>query len=351
MGLTLKAGPVLLTPDHMDALCSLTRLKFLELESNMNYTQPPVVVFPGLPQDMTKLTQLQTLTALCFPALPDGFSSLRHLNRVYLAPAGSMPHDASTHTQLTEIHIGTRYSTALPLALPAGPDVALKNLILQSNCSLQNLGDAQQLQSLEIVPALGLHMDWPASLPHLTRLIVDDPAELHGEEEVWGWLPDQWRNYTALQQLSIPDLVLEALPDWIVTLGDLRILEMQGISFNAHPYFPLILRNMPKLQVLNLERMDTFIVQEITCLAEIPNLLLLIFGCIGQDPNDDDPEPALQPEEIRAFQSLATALAAHPNKLLETALSQSSSQIWTFSASKHGYDLFSMQYLCRYSHI
>lgn len=317
-------------PEHMQAICGLNKLKVLELESNITYKEQPFDIYPDLPQHLTNLTSLQILTALLFPALPSEFSKLQHLNRIYLAPAGDAAHELSAHSQLTQIHIGTRYTAPLPLTLPAGPNVALRSLILQSNCNLQNLEDAKELRSLEVVPALGLHMAWPASLPELPQLIVDDPAELHGEEEVWGWLPEQWQHYTALQQLSIPDLVLDSMPEWITTLSQLKILEMQGMSFNAHPYFPSCLRNMPKLQILNLERLDAFIVEDVVSLAEIPNLVLLIFGCIGQDPNDDDPDPPLQPEEVQTFQRLATALEAHPNRLVQTALSQSSDQIWTF---------------------
>lgn len=120
---------------------------------------------------------------------------------------------------------------------------------MQSRCHWQCqqvLEGCKQLGELEVVPERGLHMPWdgafPTSLPHLTQLVVDDPAELHRESEVWGRLPDQWQHYTALRKLSVPDLVLEALPEWITTLSKLRILEMQGLSFNSNPYFPSTLR-------------------------------------------------------------------------------------------------------------
>ena len=349
MGLTLKSGPVELSSQHLQALCSLTDLKFLELESNMMFWPQPVET-PDLPPCLTQLTRLHTLTALSFPALPADFCRLQHLCRLYLAPSQQdLPHDLSAHTHLTELHIGTRYTDRFELTLPSGPEVKLRNLILQCNCHLRNLEDAQQLRSLEIVPVLGTQMVWPASLPQLTRLIVDDPAELHGFEEVWGALPEQWQNYTALRQLTIPDLVLNAMPEWLTSLSELRILEMQNMSFQAHMYFPTCLRNMPKLQVLNMERLDAFIVEEVVCLADIPNLCLLIFGCIGQDVTDEDPDPPLDHQEVQAFQQLAVALAAHPNKLIKTALSQSSDQIWTFRASKHGLDPHANEYLIRYN--
>ena len=192
----------------------------------------------------------------------------------------------------------------------------LRSLTLHSDCKLENFEDCKELRDLEIVPGLGLRLSWagafPAFLPHLTRILVDDPSELHGENEMWGALPDQWQNYTGLRKLSIPDLVLEALPDWITSLSELRILEMQGLSFNSNPYFPTILRHMPKLQVLNMERIDTFITEEVISLAEIPNLVLLVFGCIGRDPCDSNPLPPLADEEVVCFQQLAVALTAHP---------------------------------------
>lgn len=327
VGLSLAAGPVQLTPAHMQALCSLTKLKVLELQANMPIRQSPSDVYPDLPQDLTRLTNLQKLTALSFPALPSDFSQLQQLNKLYLAPPELIPHDLSTHTHLTQLQIGTRYAEALPLALPAGPNVSLKSLIRHSNCELQHLEDCKELRDLQVVPQLGLHMLWdeafPTCMPHLTQLVVHNPAHLHGESEVWGKLPDQWQHYTALQKLCIP------------TLSKLRILEMQGLSFNSNPYFPSILRHMPKLQ-LQVECIDTFIVEEIVCLAEIPNLILLVFGCIGEDLHDYHALPPLEAEEVLCFQKLAAALEAHPNKLMQTRLSASSNQIWTFRSTAAG---------------
>ena len=51
MALSLAASPVDLTPAHMEALCSLTKLKVLEMESNMPYRQSPSDSYPDLPQD------------------------------------------------------------------------------------------------------------------------------------------------------------------------------------------------------------------------------------------------------------------------------------------------------------
>ena len=306
----------------------------------MPIRQFPYDIYPDLPQDLTRLTNLHKLTALSFPALPSDFSRLQQLNKLYLAPPELISHDLSTHTHLTKLQIRTRYAEPLPLALPAGPHVSLESLILHSNCKLQHLEDCKELRELEVVPQLGRHMLWdgafPTSLPHLTRLVVDDPAELHGESELWGKLPDQWQHYTALRTLSIPDLVLEALPEWITTLSELRILEMQGLSFNSNPYFPSILRNMPKLQILNMDGIDVFIVQEVIDLAQIPNLVLLMFGCIGEDLPDDHPLSPLEAEEVLCFQHLAVALEAHPNKLMQTPLSASSNQIWTFWSIRSG---------------
>ena len=311
----------------MQALCSLTKLKVLELQANMPIRQSPSDVYPDLPQDLTRLTNLQKLTALSFPALPSDFSQLQQLNKLYLAPPELIPHDLSTHTHLTQLQIGTRYAEALPLALPAGPNVSLKSLIRHSNCELQHLEDCKELRDLQVVPQLGLHMLWdeafPTCMPHLTQLVVHNPAHLHGESEVWGKLPDQWQHYTALQKLCIP------------TLSKLRILEMQGLSFNSNPCFPSILRHMPKLQ-LQVECIDTFIVEEIVCLAEIPNLILLVFGCIGEDLHDYHALPPLEAEEVLCFQKLAAALEAHPNKLMQTRLSASSNQIWTFRSTAAG---------------
>ncbi|KAL3160595.1 hypothetical protein ABBQ32_010526 [Trebouxia sp. C0010 RCD-2024] len=145
------------------------------------------------------------------------------------------------HTQLTQLHIGTRFAASLPLKLPAGPNVSLRSLILHSECHLENLGDCTELRDLEIIPGLGLHLAWtgafPISLPHLTQLIVDDPAELHGDMKLWGHLPDEWQNYPALRKLYIPDLVLDVLPEWLTTLSELRILETPGLCFSRNLYF------------------------------------------------------------------------------------------------------------------
>ena len=175
---------------------------------------------------------------------------------------------------------------------------------------------------------------FPTALPYLTQLIVEDPSELYGEHEVWGRLPDQWQHYTALHKLSIPYLTLEMLPEWITTLSELRILEMQGMSFDADPYFPSILRHMPKLQILKMERIDTFIDEEVLSLAQIPNLLLLVFGGIGEDPSCSNPLPPLGDDKVLCFQQLAVALESHPNKLMQTRLSASSNQIWTFRSTR-----------------
>ena len=323
----------------MQALCSLTKLKILELEAKMPFRQSLSDFYLDLPQDLTRLTNLQTLTALSFLALPSDFSRLQQLNKLYLAPPDPLiPYDLSMHTHLTMLQIGTRYADPLPLALPAGPHVSLQSLILLTNCKLQNLEDCKQLRDLWVLPQLGLHMlrhgAFPTSLPHLTYLVVDDRAELHGESEVWGKLPDQWQHYTALRKLTIPNLDLEALPEWITSLSKLRILEMQNLSLHSNSLS--MLRHMPNLQVLNMEHISTFIVEEIVDLAQIPELVLLVFGCIGEDPHDDQPFPPLGDHEVRCFQHLAVALEAHPNKLMQTRLSASSTQIWTFRSIRSG---------------
>lgn len=298
-----------------------------------------------MPQGFTQLTSLYRLTALSFLALPSGFSSLQRLRQLYLAPSDATPYDLSMHAQLTQLHIGTRYGGPLPLKLPAGPNVSLRSLILHRECRLENLGDCTELRDLDIIPGLGLHLAWtgpfPTSLPHLTQLIVDDPAELHGGMELWGHLPDEWQNYTALRKLCIPDLALDMLPEWLTTLSELRVLEMPGLSFNDNPYFPSLLQHMPKLEVLNMECIDIYIVEEVVCLAQIPNLVSLTFGCIGTNLNDDHPAQPLALAEIRNFQQLDAALEAHPNKLTQTPASLSSDQIWNFLSFKGQDPVFS----------
>ena len=336
--LTLAASPVTLIPAHLQALCSLTNLTKLEFEANSFSMLSASLIIPtydvDLPQDLTRLTKLQKLTALSFPALPSDFSRLQHLCNLHLAPAERMPHDLSAHTLLTKLHIGTCRLRSLPLALPKGPDVCLQSLILHADCQLQNLEDCKELRDLEIVPELGQGMLWDGAfaiaLPHLTQLSVAEPREVHGEHEEWGKLPDHWQQYTGLRKLSIPMLTLEALPEWITTLSELHILEMQFVSFDADTYFPSILRHMPKLQILNMECIDTFIGEELLHLAQIPNLLLLVFDGIGEDPRSSQPLPPLSDDEVLSFQQLAVALESHPNQLMQTSLSASSTQIWTF---------------------
>ena len=128
--LTVAASPVALTSAHLQALCGLTNLLTLEIEARSPIKQLAADRFLDLPQDLTRLTKLQKLTALSFPALPSTFSRLRHLWELHLAPCevappGLMSHDFSTHTLLTKLHIGTGYER-LPLALPSGPRVLLK---------------------------------------------------------------------------------------------------------------------------------------------------------------------------------------------------------------------------------
>ena len=149
-----------------------------------------------------------------------------------------------------------------------------------------------------------------------------------------GQTSDQWQHYTALRKLSVPNLTLEALPEWITTLTKLRILEMQRVSFGSHSTFASVLRHMPKLQVLNMECIDAFIEEDILHLAQIPNLLMLVFGAVGEDLYDGDLLASLDDEELLCFQRLAVALEVHPNKLVQTGLSASSNRVWTFRATK-----------------
>lgn len=72
--------------------------------------------------------------------------------------------------------------------------------------------------------------------------------------------------------------------------------------------------------------------EEVIHLAQIPNLLLLIFGAIGEHLIDG--VPPLDGEELLCFQRLAVALEVHPNKLVQISLSASSNRIWTFKATK-----------------
>ena len=147
--LTLAASPGALAPAHMQALCSLTALTALEFEVTHDVRQWPSDSHLHLPQDLTRLTKLQKMTALSFPALPSDFSRLQHLCNLHLAPSEPIPHDLSTHTLLTRLHVGTGHAEmCLPLALPMGPHVCLQTLILHTYCQLQNLGTARSSGTL-----------------------------------------------------------------------------------------------------------------------------------------------------------------------------------------------------------
>ena len=66
---------------------------------------------------------------------------------------------------------------------------------------------------------------------------------------------------------------------------------------------------MPKLHILNLECIDVFTVQEV---AHFSKLVSLVFGCIGEDLQDDHPLPPLEDDKVLCFQHLAVALEAPP---------------------------------------
>lgn len=70
----------------------------------------------------------------------------------------------------------------------------------------------------------------------------------------------------------------------------------------------------------------------LSVLHRSPILVSLVFGCIGENPHDNNPAPPLEADEVLCFQELAAALEAHPNKLMQSRISACSDQIWKFRA-------------------
>ena len=81
-------------------------------------------------------------------------------------------------------------------------------------------------------------LQWPPSLPHL-RVISNPKAWVSGD--LAGGIPDEWQNYTNLEQITLRSWQIGEIPDWFRGLGKLQRVVIPNAECDVFDPAPLLL--------------------------------------------------------------------------------------------------------------
>lgn len=227
--------------EFAQSLGILTSLTYLSLTYNEHI---------GDLAQLTVLRKLHTLHICNWGQASPRVKQLSHLQELQIYGIHATELDLSSCNQLVHLYIEFNYQMQPlhRLVLPAGPDVHLKHLELESTpinmrFILENLSLAHSVTRIsfsEVHPDNLQEGDWPCSLPHLKGISFSNYL-----------LPQQLLGYPHLTHLFIESYASNHLPEWFSGLTQLRCLQMNGCSFYAFPEGVLCLSKLTKLRVMN----------------------------------------------------------------------------------------------------
>ncbi len=192
---------------------------------------------------------------------------------VHVAPMIFGLQDLEGLKQLTALRVDYIDPCALQGAnvhLPAGSNVLLRTLTLSMGDQswAENLECAMQLTRIDTSPDIVCtSVQWPAMMPKLQ--VINTPGSF-SSGAISADLPDQWQNYTNLEQITIQVLQIPQLPSWLSCVQKLNCFVMPDAGFDRLHVAPLV--QLPSLQIIDIGVIDSSQVEGIWTLLRHPNL-------------------------------------------------------------------------------
>ena len=224
-----SAGPGL-NYSHLKTICNLGSLTHLRLD--LAQGPPPNKMHKKLLDDLTafpKLTNLMLGYLAVPPAAMSKLAPLCLLTELCIGAALRTTQDFSNLTQVKFLGFSQHQQACVPVKLPEGKNVALKQLNLLTHVHLFGLSNATNIESIAVCDCqhtLGT-VQWPQSLPCLKEIFFGYPHI----PEPFTALPEQWQFYTGLQTLCTPAFAAADLPSWFTALQCLKCVEMKTLSW------------------------------------------------------------------------------------------------------------------------
>jgi len=248
------------------------------------------------------------------------FGSLTSLRVLCVVPATTNTQDFRLCTQLTALSFRQDGPTEwAELLAPEGTDVSLQHLHLASPCLLSNLQALTQMTYLSLCTLNALPVDgnsaitWPCSLRSLKSLCLDMYSVMYMGEDFID-LPNEWQNYTGLQELILPPICASDLPSWFSKLQQLTHLELPMSTF---PVLPKCLSQLQKLEHLAISGYSVRYTSDVIGLAQLPQLSHLELGERYEEESDDETGNGCPASDMANLELLAKALESRPLRLMQ----------------------------------
>ncbi len=326
---SLSMGPGL-TAESLRIVSGYTSLTTLLLTLDAASSLDHAASLAGL----VTLPQLHELTLINLVASTADsaalFESLTSRRVLSVITATTNTQDFRLCTQLTALSFRQDDPTEwAELLAPEGADVSLQQLHLASPCLLSNLQALTQMTYLCLCTLNVLPIDsnsaiaWPCSLLSLKGLCLDMYSVMDMGEDFVD-LPNEWQNYTGLQELILPPICAPDLPSWFSKLQQLTHLELPMSTF---PSFPKYLSQLQKLEHLAISGYSVRVTSDV--LTQLPHLSHLDLGEHYEEESNDETGNGCPASDMANLELLAKALGSRPLRLVQ----KHPESCWDFSVS------------------